>query len=136
MSWPIFQRWFNVAPQANAKYFTDNQGEKIWISWSDRSEEMSRLYSRHRGYPAGMVTFIKEDKDLLTLADIHVTQNYRHRGIGKGLMQEALKWARKNNFRKIKGLMMGHDGISEEYIREWYKRQGFHVTGRQISLEL
>jgi len=136
MSWHIFQRWFNAAPGSNAEYIIDNRGEKIWISWFGKSEKVSKLSCRYRGYPAGIITFVKEDKFLLTLADIHVPEKYRQRGIGKGLMLEAVKWARKNNFNKIKGTMKAHDGLSKEYIAEWYQRQGFQVDGNKIYLTL
>ncbi|HEY3312851.1 MAG TPA: GNAT family N-acetyltransferase [Anaerolineales bacterium] len=136
MSWWVFQKWFNVAPWPNADYILDNVGEKFWIYWLDNSENVANLRMRYRSGPAGHVNIIREDEAHLTLADIHVKPEYRHRGLGKGLMLETLKWARKNNFREISGLMKSHDGLSEEYITEWYKRQGFQVMGRHIGMEL
>ena len=136
MSWRILQRWFNIATSPNWDYISDKHSEKFWIYWHEKSENISKLHMRYRSYPAGYVNLIGEDEAHLTLADIYVKPEYRHRGLGKGLMLETLKWARKNDFQEFSGFMKSHDGLTEEYIAEWYKRQGFQVIGRHISMEL
>ena len=140
MAWRIFEKMFNFPPWKDAEYITDYQGEKFWVYGFD-GEGVEKIRIRHRSYPAGSINLIYEDKIHLTLADIHVVEKYRKRGLGKKLLKKAIRWAEENHFTEIWGFIKAHDGASEAYVKEWYKHQGFVVyeakTGKyQIKMLL
>jgi GNAT superfamily N-acetyltransferase len=139
MSWRIFQRWFNVAPQANSKYITDKFGKKFWIYWdAERFECVADLHVIYRGRWVGLINSWREKDRSITLVDMMVLEGneLRKRGLGKAMLQEFIRWAQANNFKRIRGLIEPHDGSTVEYLTEWYKRQGFKVKDRQIFFEL
>jgi len=129
MTWKIFERWFNMPPAKDAKYITDNQGEKFWIFWRNKFERVVKLHIWYRGRPVGVVSSLREEDNSITLADITIFERYRlrGRGLGKAMMQEFIRWATENEFKEIWGCIKAHDGSTTEYLREWYKRQGFKV---------
>jgi GNAT superfamily N-acetyltransferase len=143
MSLQIFEKLFNVSPWANAEYITDNRGEKFWIYWENRFEHARELHVWYRGHWIGVVNSLHKDDNSLTLADILIFQRYnlRQRGLGKAMMQEVIRWAKEHKVKHIWGFIKSHDGSTEEYLREWYERQGFQVyevkpDKYQILLEL
>ncbi|MCL4275730.1 MAG: hypothetical protein QY328_10925 [Anaerolineales bacterium] len=129
MSWRIFEKWFNIAPWRNAEYITDNRGEKYWFYWQNRFEHARELRVWHRGHWVAVVNSLHEDDNSLTLADITIFKRYnlRQYGLGKAMMKEVVRWAKEHEVRYIWGFIKPHDGTTEDYLREWYKRQGFKV---------
>ncbi len=127
MSLQIFQRWFNIPPWKDAEYITGNHGEKFWIYWRDELEDTAKLRVLYRGRPIGHVNLIEENEKLLTLADICVFEKYHGRGVGKGMMEKIIQWAKENGFQKIWGFIQPNESVTREYLQEWYKRQGFEV---------
>jgi GNAT superfamily N-acetyltransferase len=128
VSLQILQQLFNVSPWKDVEHLIDNRGEKIWFYWREGNSKVIKLKARYRSHPAGSVTLVKEDEIHLTLADISVPPKYRKRGIGKGLLQETIRWAMENSFLEIWGVIKSHNGSTPEYLREWYAHQGFEVT--------
>src|SRR5690349_8095320 len=138
MSVRILEQWFNVAPWKNAAYIIDNRGEKFWISWNlENFERAAQLHVWYRGRPVGMVNFLRETDHSITLADIFIREDplLRSRGLGKAMMQEFIRWAKKSKFQRIWGFIKPHDGSTFEYLEEWYKRQGFKVQQGEIFYE-
>ncbi|MBT3315826.1 MAG: GNAT family N-acetyltransferase [Anaerolineae bacterium] len=126
MALRIFEKWFNVPPWKGAEHITDYQGEKFWVYRFD-GEDVEKIRIRHRSYPAGSINLVRDDDTHLTLADIHIIEKYRKRGLGKKLLRKSIQWARENRFVEIWGFIKAHDGEYEAYVRDWYKRQGFEV---------
>ena len=139
MSWRIFQRWFNAPPRKNAGYIIDKFGKKFWIYWdAERFERVADLHVIYRGRWVGLINSLREKDGSITLADMMVLERnkLRKRGLGKAMLQEFIRWAQANNFKRIWGLIEPHDGSTVEYLTEWYKRQGFKVKDGQIFFEL
>ena len=64
-------------------------------------------------------------------------KNYRNRGLGKSMLQEAIRYAKERGAKHIWGWIKPDENATEEYIAEWYRRQGFNVdVNLTISLEL
>jgi GNAT superfamily N-acetyltransferase len=89
-----------------------------------------------RGIGAGHLYLIGNTVALVSLADFYVAPQYRMRGLGKGLMKLGIMWANERGYNNIDGFMKNPDGLPEEYIAEWYRRQGFQVNELNISLLL
>jgi GNAT superfamily N-acetyltransferase len=112
------------------EFINDDLGEKFWIYWDvERFECAAVLHVRYRGCPVGRINSLREEDNSITLADIVIAEQsqLRGRGLGKAMMREFIRWARENKFKEIWGFIQAHDGSTEEYLREWYKRQGFKV---------
>jgi GNAT superfamily N-acetyltransferase len=129
MSWRIFEKWFNVAPWKDAEYITDNSGEKFWIYWRDKFEHARELHVWYRGHWVGVVNSLHKDDNSLTLADIIIFERYnlRRRSLGKAMIKEVIRWAKEHHIKHIWGFIKSHDGSTNEYLQEWYRRQGFEV---------
>jgi GNAT superfamily N-acetyltransferase len=128
----VLQRWFNVPPYKGAPCLIDKYGEKHWYGWWEREADIS-LDLRYRGRPSGIVDLFWNDDGGLTLADIFVPNrdNLRQRGIGKAMKQETVRWAKEKGAKYIWGFLVPHDGVTMEYLVEWYGRQGFQVTSKE-----
>ena len=139
MSWKIFQRWFNVAPWHNADYVTDKKGEKFWLNWGTDFNLDPEMWVYYKGKRVGIVQTYWDEEGGLILTDFNIFESYgylRKRGVGKQMMLRYIKRAKEKGTRYIKGLIVPHDGSSQEYLVEWYKRQDFQVDGNVIHLEL
>jgi len=126
------QKWFNYPPSPNAPFITDDNGEKFWIYWND----IDCMHVLYRGMPAGNVNLSFEENGEVILADIIVYVNYprgrnlRKRGLGKAMLQEAIRYAREHQAKAIWGWIQADENehVTEEYLAEWYRRQGFQVN--------
>ncbi len=139
MSWPIFQRWFNIPPRARTRYIKDKSGKKFWIRWdAERFERVADLHVIYRGRWVGLLTSLREKDGSITLADMMVLEKVglRQHGLGKAMLQELIHWAQENNFRRIRGLIEPHDGTTAKYLTEWYQRQGFNVKDGRIFFDV
>jgi hypothetical protein len=139
MSWRIFERWFNAAPQANHGYITDKYGKKFWVYWdAERFEWVADLHVIYRGRWVGLLNSVRDKDGSITLTDMMVLEGnkLRKRGLGKSMLQEFMHWAQANGFQSIRGFIEPHDGSTLEYLTEWYKRQGFRVRNGEIIFEL
>jgi len=139
MSWRIFQRWFNFAPRARARYITDKLGKKFWIHWdAERFERVADLHVIYRGHWVGLLTSLREKDGSITLADMMVLEKdgLRQHGLGKAMLQELIHWAQEHNFKRIRGSIEPHDGSTANYLTTWYQRQGFQVRDGKIFLDL
>ena len=139
MSWKIFQRWFNCPPTTNSEYITDKSGEKFWISWGSYFDLGLFLYVSYRGKWVGTVESYWKENGGLELTDIVIFEQFsylRHRNLGKKMIRYLIERAKKEGRRYIQGIIIAHDGSSNEYLNEWYQRQGFQVDGGSIYLAL
>jgi len=129
MSLRVLEKWFNIAPWKDAEFITDTRGEKYWISWRDEFDCFADLNVLYRGHRVGVIKSLWEENDSVTLADIEIFERYRLRGygLGKAMMQEFIRWAREKEFKEIWGFIKPHNGTTTEYLKEWYKQQGFNV---------
>jgi len=138
MSWRILQRWFNAAPRPNHGYIKDKSGRKFWIYWdAERFERVADLYIIYRGHWIGLLNLLREKDGSITLTDMMLLEraDLRKHGLGKSMVQELIRWAQAHEFRRIQGFIEPHDGSSLEYLTEWYRRQGFRVSNREIFFE-
>jgi GNAT superfamily N-acetyltransferase len=126
----LLQRWFNLPYHQGDPYITDKRGRKFWVAWEE-DEHGASLYVFYHGFPTGNVNLLwDENRDkCLILADIFTREDRRMRqkGLGKAMLQETIRWARKKGAIALWGWIQPHDGASIEYIAEWYQRQGFRV---------
>jgi GNAT superfamily N-acetyltransferase len=136
MSWQILHRWFNVSPYKDAKYIQDIYGEKFWLSWFGRNEGITKLRIRYYGMPAGHAHVTEDDAQTLCLADLCLVRRHQRSGLGKVMLQLIIEWARERGYNEIYGHIVPREEVTFEYLREWYKRQGFHVEGNKIHLVL
>ena|SRR5215216_3626368 len=132
----FLQQWFNIPPWKNAEYIKDDRGEKFWVSWNDLQEDVAKIRLRYRSYQAGHVNINEENDTLLTLADIHVANSYRGRGLGKQMINRIIQWAKQSGYQEISGVIKPSEEVTLEYLQEWYKRQGFKVEDRKLSFDL
>lgn len=138
MSWQ--QRWFNSPPYPNCPFVTDRYGQKYWIGWDDNNF----LYIHYRGILVGRVNLIFKDEGDVILADIVVFSAYRRgpnlrkRGLGKAMLKEAVRYAKMNGARFMHGWIQAerNENVTQEYLAEWYQRQGFEVNGTALYLDL
>jgi ribosomal protein S18 acetylase RimI-like enzyme len=75
----------------------------------------------------------------LELTDISILEQYkdlRRRGLGKRMLMRFIEQAKREGAVYIEGFAKSHDGEKMDYILEWYKRQGFKVSGRRILLKI
>jgi L-amino acid N-acyltransferase YncA len=138
MSW--LHRWFNFPPSPNCPFITDGRGEKYWIGW----EDTNCLYVSYRGKLIGKVDLVFEEHGVVTLADIRISPpsrfipNLRKRGLGKAMLQEAIRYAKTQGAWLMHGRIQAQrdENVTQEYLVEWYQRQGFEVNGTSIYLDL
>ena len=132
----LYLYWFNPPPQHDTPYITDRNGEKYWINWS-YFKTLDRLYVSYRGFIAGRVNLLWEKDGGVTLADIVVFYHCRKkdwlrgRGLGKAMLQETIRRAGENGAKYIRGWIQAGEHTSVDYLAEWYRRQGFMVTGHE-----
>jgi ribosomal protein S18 acetylase RimI-like enzyme len=139
MSLRILQRLFNVAPSPNWDYIIDNQGEKYWIHWGTHHGLGPKLWVRYKGNWVATVESAWKKDGGIDLADIIIFERYsylRQRGLGKKMLQCFIERAKEEGASYIWGFIKAHNGSDEEYLAEWYLRQGFQVKGSLIYLEL
>lgn len=70
------------------------------------------------------------DEGGLDLADIIIFEKYQYlrgRGIGKKMLELFVDKAKEENAKFIWGFITAHEGSTEEYLIEWYYRQGFDI---------
>lgn len=77
----------------------------------------------------------KEKKESL-LWNLQVSKEYRHQGIGKSLFNTAVNNARARRCFEITLEWSAYD--TDGWMLDWYKRQGFHVSGgyREATVKL
>ncbi len=77
----------------------------------------------------------KEKKESL-LWNLQVSEEYRHQGIGKSLFNAAVNNARARRCFEITLEWSAYD--TDGWMLDWYKRQGFHVSGgyREATVKL
>lgn len=131
-------RLFNWPPKSHALYIADNHGKKFWIHWNS-SDCLSISY---RGWPVGRVCldFRKDGEVILADIIIYVNlphgYNFRNHGLGKAMIQEAIRYAKERRAKFIWGWIEPDEYVTEEYLAEWYRRQGFQVLSGSIYYEL
>ncbi len=85
----------------------------------------------YRGSPSGRINLIWKENQEVTLADIEIfpqrlrNRDLHHRGLGKAMLQEAIRYIKERGGERITGRIQPHGPASKEYLIEWYRRQGF-----------
>jgi len=127
----LLHRWFNTPPALDAPFITDKSGEKFWTHWDD----IDCLSVWYRGWPAGRVNLDFKTNGKVILADIIVFNSYprshrnlRKRGLGKAMLQEAIRYAREHGAKLMWGWIQPDENTTVEYLVDWYRRQGFQVN--------
>lgn len=139
-----FKKWRNPPPFPHASFLINKNGEKIWIEWDEELDHLDVFYqNRH----IGEVNLLRGKKNIAILADIIIFSypkknlKLRGRGIGRAMLQETIRYAKKNEIKRIVGTITPDEYTSEAYLAEWYQRQGFEVYEEEkghyeINLEL
>ncbi len=127
----LLEKWFNIESTPNSPFIIDSKGRKFWIYWIDH-EKSSSLKVRYYGKPAGHLNVVWHN-DYAELADIVIHDpKLRGNGVGRALLLELFNKAQDRGVKTIIGNIIitdeeQHRGVTKEYLREWYKRQGFEV---------
>jgi GNAT superfamily N-acetyltransferase len=135
MSW-FLNRWFNLPPYRSAEHIQAANGKKFWILWRSEDEDIAKFRVYYYGRPVGYVNVVKEDDQVLCLADIFIKEEYQRLGLGKQMMNILIQRSRQIGYKEIYGHIVPRDNMTFEYLREWYTRQGFKVDGNYILLDL
>jgi GNAT superfamily N-acetyltransferase len=139
-----FKKWRNPPPFAYAPFLTDKYNKKFWIEWGEGLDHLDVFYRKQR---IGEVNLLRGKKNAAILADIIIFSypkknlKLRGRGIGRAMLQETIRYAKKHEIKRIVGAITPDEYTSEAYLAEWYQRQGFEVYEEkkghyEIRLEL
>ena len=128
----LLERWFNYPPSPNAPFITDKKGEKFWLFWN----ELDCLHIWYRGRPMGRVNLDFREAGEVVLADIIIFPRrskgqLRHRGLGKAMLAEAIRYAREHGSKIMWGWITPDETTTVKFLVEWYKRQGFEVFKKE-----
>ena len=122
----------NQSSYSDAPFIEDRNGTKYLIDWN----EIDNLHVWLPKRSVGRVNldFDFRDDDSVVIADIIVflpfkiwQRNLRGRGLGKAMLEEAIRYAREKGARLIWGWISPDEHTTPEYLAEWYMRQGFEV---------
>ena len=121
----------NRPPYPDAPFIEDRHGIRYWITWN----EIDNLHiSSQKGYIGRInLDFDFRDDDSVVIADIITFQSFRRqrnlrgRGLGKAMLEEALRYAQEKGAKVIWGWTSPDEYTTHDYLAEWYSRQGFDV---------
>ncbi len=119
-----------------AEYSEDAEGRK----W-DKAKAKEYLKRNVSEYPAYNLEALTDDGELmgaifcglrpyythnaLSIDSIQIKEEYRNKGVGKGLFAAVLDIAKKNGIKKAHLLADGRT----DFPKSWYERIGFRPTG-------
>lgn len=123
----LLHRLFNLPPNPNDNFIVDKYGEKFWIYW--HGDSLVHLSVIYRGRQVGEVKMIWDHNDLI-IGDIIIFPRYnlRKRRLGKAMMGETIHWAKEQGAILLEGWLQPDELTTEDYLVEWYRRQGFTIT--------
>lgn len=76
--------------------------------------------------PIGVIRICLLDNDLAEIRNFLVDENHRKKGVGKQLMENALKSLRKNNTRKVITKIRSDNKISLKVFKKFkFKKEGY-----------
>jgi len=101
-------------------------GEEYFLEYTDRSGEILYGFCRLR---LGDKAFIRELHVYGELVPVGAKKKTQHSGLGKKLMQEAERLAKKNNYDKIQV-------ISGVGVREYYRKFGYNIKNTYMGKDL
>lgn len=126
----------NPIKNKKIKLFVDkykaSDGDEYFLSFEDYGRKVVYAFLRFR-IPESKNNFIPEIKDSALIRELHTyghltpigkmnTKNTQHKGLGKKLVKEAEKIAKKNNYKKVAV-------ISGVGVREYYRKLGYRQKG-------
>ena len=125
--------WFNK--KYSEQFFILN---KVWIEESWRLEDSDKkdllnpdkivenggqvFFALENKIPVGTVAMIKSSDDRFELAKMTVQEDFRGKGIANMLMDECLKFAKKNKAKEI--FLISNDSLT--IARNLYDKYGFN----------
>lgn len=96
---------------------------KDWIL-SDFNRGVKYFVFRSEENNAGCVAFEHPKPDLSYLNRLSVLPQFRHRGIGKKLVEHVILFSRSKNIQFVKiGIIANH-----HRLKQWYQKLGFRET--------
>ncbi len=84
------------------------------------------LVAIENGKVAGSISIVLWEKDLAELRDFYVKPEYRKKGIGRALLEEALRFCKKKKIRKV------HGKLFPQYL-PFFRQYGFQSEGKLKS---
>lgn len=88
------------------------------------------------GFALTTTDLVLESGLVAELQDIYVVPAYRGAGVGAGLMQDAVDWAKERGARLLE-IVVAPNGRDISGLLAYYARNGFRDEGRRLlSLEL
>ena len=109
----------------NAPRFTAFATTEERLCWQLENEPRKMFVYEQDGVMCGYYSLLMQDNNECELNNLAVLPEYRHRGIGKRLLEHASESA------KDQGCKLINIGIVEEnqILRKWYEQNGFVHTG-------
>ena len=86
------------------------------------------------GRNAGYVRLVWQPTDL-HVADLCIREGLRGRGLGTALLRAVRELARARRIQTLLGSVVHRDLAERPGLLDWYRRQAFHVTGVDHTLE-
>jgi len=128
----IMQSFLTVANEfgftvENAPRFTAYATTREKLEWQLNGEHRQMYAFYDDEAIVGYYSLLLQDNNECELNNLSVLPAYRHRGIGKKLLQNAFSVAKELGCTKM------NIGIVEEntVLRKWYETFGFHHVGTQ-----
>jgi ribosomal protein S18 acetylase RimI-like enzyme len=116
---------------AREEAFTDD----VWVdrlSAGAQSPSELPLIAQDGARPVGLAwaRIAPEDPDVAALYQVWVDPEYRHRGVGRLMIDTALDWVRGTGVRQV----LLSVALGPGSALEFYRRAGFHEIGYPVPL--
>jgi GNAT superfamily N-acetyltransferase len=129
----LLYRFFNYRPSDFAWPIYDKNGRRYWAGY-DQDEGYDFPWSFSVGRYNQIVGLINigwdENSKDIDLGDVFIVTKYRNRGIGTAFLQWFIQILRNQGAKCITGFVHPEDWEKLSSLVDWYKRNGFTVTGK------
>ena len=113
--------------EENAPRFTAFATNEERLLWQLDGEHRLMYLDEEDGRVCGYYSLKPGENSECELGNLSVIPEYRHRGIGGGLLRHALETAAKQTFTVVNLSIVEENRV----LREWYERNGAVHTGTQ-----
>ena len=97
------------------------------LTWHMDGEHRRMFLNEEDGRICGYYSLLLKEDGECELSNLSVLPEYRHRGIGTGLLNHALDTARKQNCRILRLSIVEENTV----LRKWYEQHGAIHTGTE-----
>jgi len=124
ISWldELMFKLFNIFPYPDTPFVKTEDGSFYWIDFND--EKPPQISISKNGHHCGLINLLW-NKDTLEIWDINLFPKHRGKGLGTGLLNWLIAYARKENMNELWGLVVPEDEQDFDRTMAWYLRHGF-----------